>query len=126
MNTIRGVDESLERAILSAFDGLLRALDIELLGDDRFRAVGEPSRFDQVFGGQVVAQSWLAASATVADKDPHSLHAYFVQGGVSEQPVELAVHRVRDGRSMATRRVTVTQDGRTLLVVLCSFHANPT
>jgi acyl-CoA thioesterase-2 len=35
------------------------------------------------------------------------------------------VERVRDGRSMATRRSTVTQGDRTLLVALASFHDNP-
>ena len=33
---------------------------------------------------------------------------------------------MRDGRSMSTRRVTVTQGERTLLIVIASFHANPT
>ena len=32
---------------------------------------------------------------------------------------------VRDGRSIATRQVTVAQDGRTLLTAMASFHTNP-
>ena len=92
---------SLDEAILVSLDGLLRALELEPAGDDRFRVVAEPDRFTRVFGGQTVAQALLAAGATVADKDPHSLHAYFVEAGVPTGALEVAVERVRDGRSMA-------------------------
>ena len=62
---------------------------LEPCGDDRFRVVSEPGRFDRIFGGQTVAQALLAASATVTDKAPHSLHAYFVEAGVPEQPLDV-------------------------------------
>jgi acyl-CoA thioesterase-2 len=126
VNAPDGPDEPLEQAILVALDGLLRALELEPLGGDRFRVVSEPGRFNRVFGGQVVAQALLAANATVTDKDPQSLHAYFVDAGVPEQPLEVAVDRVRDGRSMSMRRVTVMQGERPLLIVIASFHTNPT
>jgi acyl-CoA thioesterase-2 len=119
-------DASLERAILVSLDGMLRALELEPLGDDRFRVVNEPGRFDRIFGGQTVAQALVAASATVTDKDPQSLHAYFVEAGTTDQPLDVVVDRVRDGRSMSMRRVTVLQGERPLLIVIASFHANPT
>jgi acyl-CoA thioesterase-2 len=119
-----GGDESLGRATLTALDGLLRALTLEPMGGDRFRGQGETDRFDRVFGGQVVAQALLAASATVERKDPDSLHAYFVEAGIPGQPVEVTVDRIRDGRSIATRRATVRQGTRQLLVALLSFHAD--
>jgi acyl-CoA thioesterase II len=121
---VTGADDSLARAIVVALDGLLRALELEPCGHDRFRVVSEPGRFDRIFGGQTVAQALLAASATVTDKAPHSLHAYFVEAGVPEQPLDVEVERVREGRSMATRRVTVRQGERPLLIVMASFHAN--
>jgi len=117
---------SLEQAILGSLDGLLRALELEPHGGDRFQVGGEPGRFDRVFGGQTIAQALLAASATVEGKAPNSLHAYFVEGGAPEQPLELTVERVRDGRSVSTREVTVTQGHRSLLTAIASFHANPT
>ena len=90
------------------------------------RASSEPGRFDRVFGGQTVAQALVAAGADRRpDKDPHSLHAYFVEAGAPDEALELTVERVRDGRSMSTRRVTVTQGDRTLLIAIASFHANP-
>jgi acyl-CoA thioesterase-2 len=115
----------LEQATLVALDGLLRALRLEALGDDRFRAEGEPGRFERVFGGQLVAQALLAAGATVTAKAPHSLHAYFVGPGAPGRPVEVTVDRVRDGRSISSRRMTLTQDERPLLTALASFHAGP-
>ena len=115
-------DGSLARATESALDSLLVALALEPMGGDRFRAPGEGNRFDRVFGGQVVAQALLAASATVVGKDPDSLHAYFVEAGVPGEPVDVLVDRVRDGRSVSTRRVTVTQGKRQLLVAILSFH----
>jgi acyl-CoA thioesterase II len=114
---------SLARATLSALDGLLLALTLEPMGGDRFRAPGETDRFDRVFGGQVVAQALVAASATVVRQVPDSLHAYFVEGGIPGLPVDVTVDRVRDGRSISTRRVTVMQGKRQLLVAILSFHA---
>jgi acyl-CoA thioesterase-2 len=119
-------DTGLERAMLDSLDALLHALRLEPRGDDRFAVLGEPGRFDRVFGGQTVAQALLAASTTVDGKAPHSLHAYFVEAGTPEEPLDLAVDRVRDGRSMSTRRVTVQQGERTLLIMMASFHVNPT
>jgi acyl-CoA thioesterase-2 len=117
--------DDLDAAIHSSLDSLLAALVLEPLGDDRFRATSERGRFDRLFGGQQLAQAFMAASATVEDKDPHSLHAYFVEGGTPEEPIDLVVERVRDGRSMSTRRVALLQGPRTLLTAIASFHANP-
>jgi acyl-CoA thioesterase-2 len=116
---------SLDQRIVSSLDGLLRALELTPTRDDRFLAPAEPDRFTRVFGGQTVAQALLAAGRTVDGTAPHSLHAYFVQAGVADDPVEVAVDRVRTGRTMATRRSTVSQGERTLLVALASFHDNP-
>jgi acyl-CoA thioesterase II len=119
-------EASLEGAILDSLDGLLQALALEPLGGDRFRVAAEPGRFDRVFGGQTVAQALLAASATVTGKEPHSLHAYFVEAGTPGQPLDLMVDRVRDGRSVSTRRVAAMQGERPLLTLMASFHVNPT
>jgi acyl-CoA thioesterase-2 len=121
---------SLDQRIDSSLDGLLHALELTPTGDDRFVAPAEPDRFTRVFGGQTVAQALLAAGRTVDGPSsrplaPHSLHAYFVQAGVADEPVEVVVDRVRTGRTMATRRSTVSQGDRTLLVALASFHDNP-
>ncbi|MGZ5394978.1 MAG: acyl-CoA thioesterase [Mycobacterium sp.] len=115
----------LEKAVLGALDNLERALQLEPQGDNRFRATNEPSRFGRVFGGQLLAQAMQAATATVSDHLPQSLHAYFVRSGDSDTPLDIDVERVRDGRSISTRQVTVAQGGRTLLTAIASFHTNP-
>ena len=122
-----GAAPELERAILVSLDGLLRALELEPLDDDRFRARCVANGFgDRLFGGQLAAQALLAGGRTVADKVPHSLHAYFVEVGSAERSLDLAVERVRDGKSVSTRRVTISQGDRTLLVAMASFHSGPT
>lgn len=122
---LRGSGSALEKSVLDALDTLERALQLETLGDNRFRATNERNRFGRIFGGQLLAQVMYAASTTVGEHLPHSLHGYFVQTGDSSRPVEIVVEPVRDGRSMATRQVSVTQDERILLTALASFHTNP-
>ena len=116
----------LDRTIQRALDSLLGSLAPETVGDDRFRVHSEANRFGRVFGGQMIAQAMRAAATTVGDKPPHSLHAYFVQSGDPDHALDVVVDRVRDGRSMAARRVTVEQAGDTLLIAMVSFHDNPT
>lgn len=116
----------LQEGILRALDALLEAFALEPLGNDRFRASNEPARFPRTFGGQLLGQALLAASATVPDRHPHSLHAYFVEGGIPEEPVDIVVDRVRDGRTVVTRRIALAQGDRMLLECLMSFHANAT
>jgi acyl-CoA thioesterase-2 len=118
-------DSLLESAILGSLDDLLLVLDLEPLGADRFRAPGAQVRmFDRVFGGQLLAQALTAAAATVEGKVPSSLHAAFVRAVSPDTSIEIAVDRVRDGRSMATRRVTVLDGDRPLLIAFASFHSN--
>ncbi|MFI5507759.1 acyl-CoA thioesterase [Mycobacterium sp. NPDC051804] len=116
---------ALEQSVLRALDTLERALQLEPMGDNSFRATNEADRFGRIFGGQLLAQALHAASSTVEQHKPHSLHAYFLQTGDSRQPVEIVVEGVRDGRSMSTRQVSVAQGDRTLLTALASFHSNP-
>jgi acyl-CoA thioesterase II len=119
------VQPDLDQAILASLDGLLGALELTPLRDDHFRAEPEPDRFLRVFGGTTIAQALLAAGTTVDGTPPHSLHAYFVQAGRANEPLDVGVEHVRDGRSMATRRATVTQGARTLLTAMSSFHDGP-
>jgi acyl-CoA thioesterase-2 len=119
-------DSLLEQRILRSLDAVLEAMKLEPIGDDLFRVAPPPGQaFERVFGGQLLAQALRAASATVAGKNPNSLYATFVEAGDLDADIVLAVDRVRDGRSMATRGVTVRQDGRVKLSATVSFHNNP-
>jgi len=77
----------------------------------------------QVYGGQVVAQGLRAAQATVDDGlGVHSLHAYFIRGGTSDEPIRYEVDRIRNGRSFATRRVVARQSEGAIMNLACSFQ----
>jgi acyl-CoA thioesterase-2 len=69
-------------------------------------------RGNPIYGGQVAAQALLAAGSTAADRLPHSLHAYFLRPGRTDQPIDLQVEVERDGRSYSSRRVVAVQDGQ--------------
>ncbi len=87
-----------------------------------FPALPSTSRA-RIFGGQVVAQSLMAAARTVEpDKQIHSLHAYFLRGGQETAPLHFRVHRDFDGRSFANRRVVVRQEGKVIFNLTASFQ----
>jgi acyl-CoA thioesterase II len=109
-------------ALARSFAGLREILELERLGPDRFRGENEPDRFGRLFGGQVIAQALMAAARTVEGRLPHSLHAYFLKTGRHDVPVEFEVHRVREGRAFATRRVLALQDGEAILNLASSFQ----
>ena len=101
---------------------VLRVLALEESGDDLFTGCCLP-QVRRVYGGQVLAQSLLAASATVPEgRLPHSFHAYFVRGGNPDEVFSLQVTRVLDGRSFTNRQVTCSQDGREILTMNVSFQ----
>jgi len=122
---LRGSGTPLEVATLSGLDQLHRALEMHPTGADRFRAGNEAGRFGRLFGGQLVAQAMAAAAATVAELAPHSIHASFLRPGASNAPLDIAVERTRDGRSMSVRQVVVQQGGGTLLTATVSFDTDP-
>lgn len=115
----------LERATLDALDTLEQVLTLHPLGDDRFRAGNEAGRFGRIFGGQLIGQAMTAAAATVPELTAHSIHASFLRPGDSAVPLEIAVDRTRDGRTMSARQVTVQQGGRTLMMATVSFDTSP-
>jgi len=81
----------------------------------------------RVYGGQVVAQALWACGQTVDPAYvPHSLHAYFIRGGLSDRPITFKVERTRDGRSFMTRHVIGYQDDKVMLEQTASFHTPET
>ena len=101
-------------------------LDILRLGggaDDVYTGASLPQPSGRVFGGQVLAQSLLAAGATVPDgRLPHSLHGYFLRAGDVNEPITFAVERLRDGRSFTARRTHALQGGSAILSMIASFQ----
>ncbi|OAV59942.1 acyl-CoA thioesterase [Enteractinococcus helveticum] len=82
-----------------------------------------PQTGGRVFGGQVMAQSLVAASHSVdADRFLHSMHCYFIRPGDATQPLHITVDHHRDGRSFSVRHVEVTQHDKVILSLTCSFQ----
>lgn len=90
---------------------------------DVFVGNAVPGRYGRIFGGQLLGQSVMAASATVdPQRVAHSLHANFVQAGNPAVPVQYRVERIRDGRSFSLRAVRAWQGDRLLMTETMSFH----
>ena len=98
-------------------------LDVETLDRNLFRGPVKPGATGRVFGGQVVAQAFMAAQRSIDDdKVAHSFHAYFLRPGNESQPIIFRVGRDFDGGSFANRRVIATQKGVALLSLTASFQ----
>ncbi len=102
---------------------LLNILTLENLGNNNFNGVSKDIGSPIVFGGQVLAQSLNAGYRTVSDERIlHSLHSYFLEAGNLELPITYNVQVIRDGGSFSTRRVTASQNDKTIFILACSFH----
>ncbi|BBZ25121.1 acyl-CoA thioesterase [Mycolicibacter hiberniae] len=119
-----GSGSPLEHATLEALDRLQAVMALHPVGTDRFRADNEADRFGRIFGGQLIGQAMAAAAATAPELTAHSIHASFLRPGDSAVPLDIAVDRTRDGRSMSARQVRVEQGGKTLMVATVSFDTS--
>jgi acyl-CoA thioesterase II len=101
----------------------LSRLDLTQVDRDIFTGqchAGSPLR---AYGGQIAAQSLMAAGATVEGdaRQVHSLHGYFLRPGRSSDQITYLVERPRDGRSFSTRIVRAVQHGETIFMMTASF-----
>ena len=106
----------------SAIEGLLSILDLEQLERNLFRGRSPQVGWQRVFGGQVIGQALVACCRTVDDRQPHSMHAYFLLPGDPKVPIIYEVDRIRDGKSFTTRRVVAIQHGAAIFSMTTSFH----
>jgi acyl-CoA thioesterase-2 len=90
---------------------LAELLQLDPVGSDRFRS----DRFErnvhgQLFGGQYLGQAMAAALLTADGRAPQTMVGFFLSsaGGAV---LDWHVHRVRDGRAFAHRRVLGCQAG---------------
>lgn len=105
-----------------AADTLLSIFDLEAFGNNRFRGRSPDNGWTRVFGGQVIGQALYAACRTVEDRQPHSLHAYFLLPGDPQLPIVYEVERLRDGGSFSTRRVLALQKDAAIFAMSASFQ----
>jgi acyl-CoA thioesterase-2 len=108
-------------------DGLLAALDLTDTGartdEDIFTGISQWMPHGRVFGGQVLAQSLVAAMRTMPEgRAVHSMHGYFLRPGDVNHNITFSVDRIHDGRSFSTRRTQAYQNGLPILSMIASFQ----
>src|SRR5262249_27719428 len=106
----------------AAIVDLLRLLELEQREVNLFRGESRDVGSPQVFGGQVLGQALTAASATVAGRVVHSLHAYFLRRGDFNARIVYQVDRSLDGHSFSNRRVVAIQHGQQIFNMAASFQ----
>ena len=101
----------------------LRQLEGEPGKEDIFEGPSQWMPHGRVYGGQVLAQSLVAAARTIDESRPvHSMHGYFLRAGDIHLPIAFSVDRLRDGRSFSTRRVQAFQEGVPIFSMIASFQ----
>ena len=106
---------------------MIETLDLQSTGtagnnEDTFIGPSQWMPHGRVFGGQVLAQSLVAASRTIENRDVHSMHGYFLRPGNIDLPITFSVDRLRDGRSFSTRRVQAFQEDLPIFSMIASFQ----
>jgi acyl-CoA thioesterase-2 len=105
------------------FDELLAVLDLNRIDDDLFIGAHPSKNPMRTFGGQLMAQSFIASSRTLIHDDlpPSALSTHFVNGGDVDKDIEFHVVRLREERRFANRRVDAVQDGVLLSSAMISY-----
>jgi acyl-CoA thioesterase-2 len=107
---------------LGDFEELLAVLGVDRVGDDMFVGSHPSKNPPRTFGGQMMAQAFVAASRTLnRDLPPGAISAHFIAGGDPAKDLELHVVRLRDERRFANRRVDVMQGDELLTTAMVSF-----
>lgn len=106
-----------------AVTSLLSLLDLKQLDDALFE--GETSTLSgaRVFGGQVLGQALVASQRCSRGWPAHSLHAYFLNRGDPDRPIEYRVASLRASRTFDAFEVTASQQGEPIFKMLASHHA---
>lgn len=106
---------------------LLAVLDLDSnrarTTEDIFTGSSHPMPSGRIYGGQVLAQTLVAAERTLPeDRAVHSMHGYFLRPGDASQGITIAVDRIHDGRSFSTRRSQAFQNGVPIFSMIASFQ----
>lgn len=91
---------------------LLAALSLTESDDASFRAPDIPGGRGVAFGGQLLGQAIVAASRRMPDKRLKSLQTVFARGTRVDEPVDILVEPIQDGRTFGSSTVTFVQADR--------------
>ena len=108
---------------LSLLESTLNLFNLNKIDRDIFTWTGKSVGWARIFGGQVMAQTLIAAYETIEKKHmAHSFHGYFLRPGQMDKPIVFDVDRIRDGKSFSTRRVRAIQEGEAIFNSSISFQ----
>jgi acyl-CoA thioesterase len=93
-------------------DAFLSTLELEQTGEGRYRAGNVATGGAVIFGGQLLAQSIIAALKHEPDKYVKTIQTVFARGGALDRDVEIAVDVMHSGRAFASSTVTISQGDR--------------
>lgn len=106
----------------SDLEDLLGILELSPIADDVFAGAHPRKNPIRTFGGQMMAQSFVAATRTLPhDVPPTAMSMHFIAGGDPGADIEYHVVRLRDERRFANRRVDAMQGGKLLATALVSY-----
>jgi acyl-CoA thioesterase-2 len=106
------------------YNEVISSFDFDRLEDNLFRSRSPDFGWKRIYGGLLIAHALKAAELTIADpvRQPHSFHGYFLRPGKIEEPLELCVEPLLDGRTLSNRRVSIAQSGKAVFTAQCSFR----
>ena len=108
---------------ISILKKVLDLFNLNTSDKDMFSWTGENVGFRRIFGGQVMAQSLIAAYKTIdVEHYAHSFHSYFLRPGDMTKEIIFSVDRIRDGKSFTTRTVKAIQDNEIIFNCSISFQ----
>jgi acyl-CoA thioesterase len=90
----------------------LAAIDLTPAGNDIWTGTNSAEGHGVIFGGQLLAQTIIAATRSTEGKRVRSVHTLFARGGARDQGVTIEVEPLHDGRSFASASVSVVQGER--------------
>ncbi|WP_309128465.1 acyl-CoA thioesterase II [Microbacterium sp.] len=116
-------EENARRSVDNLLDVLDLAVSEARTTEDIFTGLSHPMPTGRVYGGQVLAQSLIAAERTLPEnRVVHSMHGYFLRPGDAAKGITFAVDRIHDGRSFSTRRSQAYQGGVPIFSMIASFQ----
>jgi len=102
--------------------GLLRCLEVTETTPGSWAAPNLEMDYHRIFGGQLLAQAIMLATATAEDRTIRSLGCLFPREGSLDKPFSFEIESSHTGRTFATRRISAEQDGRPFFLAQASLH----
>ncbi len=99
-------------AVATDLPQVLDALDLVPAGETCWLAHNLPTPGAVVFGGQMIAQSIVAASRALPGKTVRSIHTIFSRGASVDADLQLTVDTMHAGRAIGSATVTAWQGDR--------------